>query len=133
MVALGLLNSTPAQAFTLSGQVEGTRIIILGAGLAGMCAAHELGKLGHDCHILEARSRAGGRCWTVRQDTTETEIDGEEQVATFDKDLRPPFLWPGTRSSTAWVAGRFISRIRGSSTTQPSTNLMGPSIWPASI
>ena len=87
MLALGLLNSTPAQAFTLSGQVEGTRIIILGAGLAGMCAAYELGKLGYDCHILEARARAGGRCWTVRQDTTEIEIDGKEQVATFDKDL----------------------------------------------
>ncbi|HXV99953.1 MAG TPA: flavin monoamine oxidase family protein, partial [Anaerolineae bacterium] len=40
-----------------------------------------------DCHILEARARAGGRCWTVRAGTTETELDGEEQVAAFDQGL----------------------------------------------
>jgi monoamine oxidase len=46
--------------FAPRGQVEGVRVIILGAGLAGMAAAYELGKLGYDCHLLEARDRAGG-------------------------------------------------------------------------
>ena len=33
----------------LSGRAEGTRVLILGAGLAGMTAAHELGLRGYDC------------------------------------------------------------------------------------
>lgn len=87
MLALDLLRQ-PAQAtFAPAGQVEGKRIIILGAGLAGMSAAYELGKLGYDCQILEARSRPGGRCWTVRRGTEETEIDGQRQMAQFDRGL----------------------------------------------
>src|SRR5262249_31465048 len=55
------------------------RVIILGAGLAGMCSAYELGKLGYECVILEARRRSGGRCWTVRGGDRETEVGGVEQ------------------------------------------------------
>jgi monoamine oxidase len=87
MLALGLLDTPPTRAFKPAGQVEGTRIVILGAGLAGLCAAYEMGKLGYDCHLLEARPRAGGRCWTVRRGTTETELGGEPQVAAFDEGL----------------------------------------------
>jgi monoamine oxidase len=73
--------------FAPKGQVEGVRVIILGAGLAGMAAAYELGKLGYDCHLLEARDRAGGRCWTVRRGTSLTESDGQQQTADFDEGL----------------------------------------------
>ncbi len=40
--------------------------VVLGAGIAGMTAAWELGKAGYDCRVLEARSRPGGRNWTIR-------------------------------------------------------------------
>jgi monoamine oxidase len=89
MTALDLL-AQPARAtgkFQLSGESKGKKIIILGAGLAGMSAAYELGKVGYNCAILEARDRAGGRCWTVRKGTEETEIGGERQVAAFDDGL----------------------------------------------
>ena len=68
MIALDLLPQ-PARAtgkFQLSGDSKGKKIVILGAGLAGMSAAYELGKVGYDCTILEARDRVGGRCWTVQ-------------------------------------------------------------------
>lgn len=39
-------------------------MLILGAGLSGLAVAYELGKVGYDCRILEARSRPG-RCFTV--------------------------------------------------------------------
>src|SRR5438128_669198 len=43
------------------------RIVIIGAGLAGMAAAYQLIESGHDITILEARTRAGGRVHTLRE------------------------------------------------------------------
>ena len=43
------------------------KVLILGAGMAGLVAGHELTKLGHDVTILEARTRPGGRVHTLRE------------------------------------------------------------------
>jgi monoamine oxidase len=43
------------------------RIVVLGAGLAGLCAAYELQNLGHTVTVLEARTRPGGRVRTLRE------------------------------------------------------------------
>ena len=42
------------------------KVIIVGAGLAGLSAGYELTHAGHDVLILEARSRPGGRVHTLR-------------------------------------------------------------------
>ena len=67
IMAMGLLPAAPAHPFRLEGEGNGKEVLILGAGLAGMAAAYELGKLGYRCTILEARERAGGRCWSIRK------------------------------------------------------------------
>jgi monoamine oxidase len=84
MLALDLL--APAQAsppLALEGSGNGTRVVILGAGVAGLCAAYELGKAGYTCTVLEARSRPGGRVWTVRGGDRHVESDGSAQTAAF--------------------------------------------------
>jgi monoamine oxidase len=43
------------------------RVIVLGAGLAGLAAAMELDRAGCDVTILEARTRPGGRVHTLRE------------------------------------------------------------------
>lgn len=40
------------------------RILIVGAGMAGLAAAHSLIQYGHEVIVLEARNRIGGRVWT---------------------------------------------------------------------
>jgi monoamine oxidase len=46
--------------------MTGRRVVVVGAGLAGLAAAHELTRHGRVVTIVEARSRAGGRVWTAR-------------------------------------------------------------------
>ena len=52
-------------AITTKGPAK--KVLILGAGMAGLVAAYELTQLGHDVTILEARTRAGGRVHTLRE------------------------------------------------------------------
>jgi monoamine oxidase len=88
MKTLNLLNS-PVEAITKPNLTadagEGVKVAILGAGIAGMTAAYELGKAGYDCTILEARDRAGGRCWTVRAGTEIAELESK-QTCPFDAE-----------------------------------------------
>lgn len=69
-----LLAGIGISTFTLSSSAAkierrsaAKRVIIIGAGLAGMSAAYELIQAGHDVTILEARLRAGGRVQTLRE------------------------------------------------------------------
>lgn len=51
-------------ATVLNGPAK--KVLILGAGMAGLVSGYELSKLGHNVTILEARPRSGGRVHTIR-------------------------------------------------------------------
>lgn len=86
MQLLGLLPAPEAAAQEPLKLPPGreTMIVILGGGIAGLVAAHELLKAGYRCTILEARDRLGGRNWTVRQNSKVMLIDGADQTCAFE-------------------------------------------------
>ena len=79
MQSLGLLPVPASEASTLrlaADSGKGKTVVILGAGIAGMVSAWELSRAGYTCTILEARGRAGGRNWTIRNGTRVEMTDG---------------------------------------------------------
>jgi monoamine oxidase len=63
---------------------KGKKVVILGAGIAGLVSAYELRKAGFECTVLEARSRPGGRNWTVRNGTKVEFTDGTVQSCDWE-------------------------------------------------
>jgi monoamine oxidase len=88
MTVMGMLRMPTAFAGPppiVPGSGTGKRVVILGAGIAGLTAAYELLKGGYDVIILEASQRAGGRSYTVRRGDTIEENTGTKQVCQFDE------------------------------------------------
>lgn len=67
----------------LQGARPGSSVIVLGAGLAGMLAAHELEKAGYKVQILEYQNRPGGRNWSLYGGDKFTEMGGATQNVGF--------------------------------------------------
>jgi monoamine oxidase len=88
MQSLGLLAIPEASAESSKLRLvdgKGTKVVILGAGIAGLVAAYELGKAGYRCTVLEARERCGGRNWTIRGGTNVDFTSGVRQSCSFDE------------------------------------------------
>ena len=80
-----LMAASAGQRPELTGKPAKSKVVVLGAGLSGMVVGYELGKLGYDFQILEARDRVGGLQWAVKKGSEHTEVGGEKQVCTFDE------------------------------------------------
>jgi monoamine oxidase len=62
------------------------KVIVVGAGFAGLAAADELYRAGADVEVLEARDRVGGRVWSVPFAGATAEL-GAEFILPHDTEL----------------------------------------------
>ena len=63
--AAGVAAGAPYLQAQVSSRAQ--KILVIGAGMAGLSAAFELVAQGHDVTVLEARARPGGRVFTMRE------------------------------------------------------------------
>lgn len=85
MSSLGFAaDSGYAGEIALQGPRQGHRVLILGAGIAGMAAAYEMRRAGYEVKILEYQNRSGGRCLTLRGGDRYTEMGGHEIACDFE-------------------------------------------------
>lgn len=75
--------STFAGPIKLDGDARGTKVLVLGAGVAGLVAALELSRAGYNVQVLEYNPKGGGRSWTLRGGDSYTELGGATQVCRF--------------------------------------------------
>ena len=101
------------------------KVIVIGAGLAGLSAAYELTEAGHDVTVLEAQTRPGGHVLTLREPFSdglyaevgvlhfpESHAFTLEYVTGFALPLQRE-IWGPVRSSLVFMRGKRILRRPG--------------------
>lgn len=104
------------------------KIVVLGAGLAGLCSAFELQSQGHDVTVLEAQSRPGGRVLTLREPFAPglyTEAGPESIPETHDLTRYYARLF-GLKLAPAWPTDMRTVYYAGGRRIIPDTN----AVWP---
>ena len=111
MDALGFgIGSALAAPPRLEGTPKAKKVIVLGAGNAGLASAYELTQAGYQVTVIEARSFAGGRAQTARKGFSLTELGGATQTCEFDDGLyinHGPWRIPYHHHSTLHYTRKF--------------------------
>ncbi len=82
--------------------LAGVRVVVVGAGLAGLVTARDLARQGAAVHVLEARDRVGGRVWTLR----------EHPIAPFSVEAGGEFIDGEHRAIRALASELGLSLVR---------------------
>lgn len=76
---------SPMKDVNLSGMPKGSKIIVLGGGVAGLVAAYEFKRAGYEAVVIEAQNRPGGRAWSVSGGDEYVDTDDITQTCEFEK------------------------------------------------
>lgn len=106
------------------------KVIVIGAGLAGLSAAYELTQAGHDVTVLEAQMRPGGRVLTLHEpfsDGLYAEAGAMEIPDTHDLTLKYVQLFqlplspalPSNLASIAYLRGKRLKVTRDAEPEYP--------------
>jgi monoamine oxidase len=130
-----MFGATEQSSAGAAAQARGPRkkVIVVGAGLAGLVAARELLKNGHEVTVLEAQLRPGGRVLTLRSEISDdlyAEAGAARILSTHDLTIRYARelnlkLVPFYPSS-----GQFVFQVAGQNVAGP---LGGPAHWPVTL
>jgi monoamine oxidase len=106
------------------------RIIVVGAGMAGLSAALQLIEKGHDVTVLEARTRPGGRVFTIREpfadglyaeggamQVFDSHARAQRYIQQFDLETDP--IHPAPAIAVRYIMGKRIESKPGE-----------PIVWP---
>lgn len=102
------------------GQTTNADVVVVGAGFAGLAAARELKKLGHDVVVLEGRDRVGGRSSTTTIAGVPVDLGGtfvgptQDAVVELAKEL-------GCETVPTHSGGKNLIRWRGKVRSYRST------------
>jgi monoamine oxidase len=85
-----LLGRLAAPARAANSLPSGSRIAVVGAGLAGLTCAYRLQQAGYAAQIYEASDRIGGRCYTGRGEFADGQIyeHGGELIDSNHNDMK---------------------------------------------
>ena len=100
------------------------KVLIVGAGLAGLSAAYELVQAGHQVTVLDARSRPGGRVLTLRDGFAEGQ-SAEAGAETFGEThtfVQHYVQALQLEKIPAWNYGKLTSLVFQNGRPSPSTN-----------
>jgi monoamine oxidase len=77
----------PPAGFARAGAGRGLKVVVIGAGMAGLAAARDIELSGGEVVLLEASARVGGRAWTVRGGDRISHIGEDDRTVGFSPGL----------------------------------------------
>ena len=122
---------TRANQTTAKGKKK--KVIVVGAGLAGLVATYELDRAGHDVTLLEAQLRPGGRVLTWRQEFSDglyAEAGAARILNTHELTLRYARECKLDLAPYSPANGNFVNQMGGLDAAAPAG---GHVHWPVAL
>lgn len=98
-LGVGATAALPGRLAVAGAAPAPVRVVVVGAGLAGLTCAYRLAQAGVDAVVHEANTRLGGRCWTIRDVFAEGQLaehggelidQGHTRIRHLAQELRLP-------------------------------------------